>query len=148
MHLKISSAKWRPFCAEGSWVKQYQLKAKFCQYARVCTCKVFHFNTLRPRQNGRCFADDTFKRIFLNENIIISIKISLKFVPMVRINSTPALVQIMTWRWPGDRPLSGPMMVFLTDAYMRHPASMNYAYSNKSRLYFGTNTIWRIYFIR
>ena len=39
------------------------------------------FNTLRPRQNGRRFADDTFKPIFLNENIIISIKISLKFVP-------------------------------------------------------------------
>ena len=38
-------------------------------------------NTLRPRQNGRRFADDTFKRIFLNENARISIKISLKFVP-------------------------------------------------------------------
>ena len=33
------------------------------------------FNTLRPRQNGRRFADDTFKPIFLNENIRISIKI-------------------------------------------------------------------------
>ena len=38
-------------------------------------------NTLRPRQHGRHFADDTFKRIFLNENVIISTKISLKFVP-------------------------------------------------------------------
>ena len=38
-------------------------------------------NTLRPRQNGRRFADDTFKRIFLNENVRILIKISLKFVP-------------------------------------------------------------------
>ena len=27
------------------------------------------FNTLRPRQNGRHFADDTFNRIFVNENI-------------------------------------------------------------------------------
>ena len=27
------------------------------------------FNTLRPRQNGRRFADDMFKRIFLNENV-------------------------------------------------------------------------------
>ena len=33
------------------------------------------FNTLRPRQNGRHFADDTFKPIFLNDNIRISIKI-------------------------------------------------------------------------
>ena len=37
-------------------------------------------NTLRPRQNGRHFADDIFKRIFLNESVSISIKISLKFV--------------------------------------------------------------------
>ena len=42
--------------------------------------------TLRPRQNGRRFSDDTFKRIFLNENVRISIKISLKFVPKGPIN--------------------------------------------------------------
>ena len=38
-------------------------------------------NTLRPQQNGRRFANDTFIRILLNENVRISIKISLKFVP-------------------------------------------------------------------
>ena len=37
-------------------------------------------------------ADDIFKCIFLNENIRISIKISLKFVPKGPINNTPALV--------------------------------------------------------
>ena len=26
-------------------------------------------NTLRPRQNGRHFPDDNFKRIFVNENV-------------------------------------------------------------------------------
>ena len=70
-------------------------------------------NTLRPRQNGRRFADDTLKRIFLNENVMISSKFSLKFVPKVRINNIPALVQIMAWRLPGDKPLSEPMMVWL-----------------------------------
>ena len=68
-------------------------------------------NTLRPRQNGRRFADDTFKGIFLIENVRISIEISLKFVPEVRINNIPALVQIMAWRRPGDKPLSVPMVV-------------------------------------
>ena len=63
-------------------------------------------NTLRPRPNGRHFADDIFKRIFLNENIWIPIKLSLKFVPMGSINNIPALVQIMAWRRPGDKPLS------------------------------------------
>ena len=70
-------------------------------------------NTLRPRQHGRHFADDSFKRIFLNENVIISIKISLKFVPKGPINNIPALVQIMAWRRPGDKPLSEAMMVSL-----------------------------------
>ena len=70
-------------------------------------------NTLRPRQNGHRFADDTFKRIFLNENVRISIRISLKFVPKGPINNNPALVQIMAWRWSGNKPLSEPMMVSL-----------------------------------
>ena len=55
-------------------------------------------STLRPTRNGRRFADDTFKRIFLNENVRISIKISLKFVPKGPINNNPSLVQIMAWR--------------------------------------------------
>ena len=55
-----------------------------------------------------------FKCIFLNENVRISIKISLKFVPKCPINNIPALVQIMAWRRPGDKPLSEPMMVCLS----------------------------------
>ena len=43
--------------------------------------KIAIVNTLRPRQIGRHFPDDTFKRIFLNGNVSISIKISMKFVP-------------------------------------------------------------------
>ena len=42
-------------------------------------------NTLRPRQNGRHFADDTFKPIFLNENIRISIDISPSLVLSVQL---------------------------------------------------------------
>ena len=74
---------------------------------------VLNINTLRPRQNGRHFADDIFKCIFLNENVWIPIKISLKFVPQGPINNIPALVQIMAWRRPGGKPLSEPMMVSL-----------------------------------
>ena len=66
-------------------------------------------NTLSPRQNGRRFAD-TFKRIFLNENVRISPKISLKFVLKVPVNNIPSLVQIMAWRRPGYKPLYEPMM--------------------------------------
>ena len=71
------------------------------------------FNTLRPRQNGRHFADDIFNCISLNENVWIMIKNSLKFVPKGLINNIPALVQIMAWHRPGDKPLSEPMLVSL-----------------------------------
>ena len=50
---------------------------------------------------------------FLNENVRISIKISLKFVPKGPVNNIPALVQIMAWCRSGDKPLSEPMMVSL-----------------------------------
>ena len=71
------------------------------------------FNTLRPRQNGRHFPDDIFKCIFVNENIWIPIRISLKFVPNGPINNIPALIQIVAWHRWGAKPLSEPMMVSL-----------------------------------
>ena len=78
------------------------------------------FNTLRPRQDGRHFPNDIFKCIFLNENVWISI--SLKFVPKGPINNIPALVQIMAWRRPGDKPLFEPMMVsLLTHIWVTRP---------------------------
>ena len=54
----------------------------------------------RPRQNGCHFADGIFKCIFLNENVWISLKISMKSVPGVRITGSniPTLVEIMAWR--------------------------------------------------
>ena len=73
----------------------------------------FVLNTLRPRQNGRHFADDIFKCIFLNENIWIPIKNSLKFVPRGPINNISTLVQIMAWCRSGDKPLSESMLVSL-----------------------------------
>ena len=75
----------------------------------------FHIRvyTLAHWQNGRRFADDSFKRIFLNENAKIAIKISLEFVPKGPINNNPELVQIVAWRLSGDKPLSESMMVSL-----------------------------------
>ena len=70
-------------------------------------------------------ADNIFKYIFLNENVWISLRISLKFVPEVPIYNKQALVQIMAWRLTGDKPLSEPMMAYFTDAYMCHSVSMS-----------------------
>ena len=83
-------------------------------------------NTMRPQQNGRHFPDDIFKCIFLNENVWISIKISLKFVPNSPIYNIPALVQIMAWGRLGDKPLSKPMMVgLLTHICLTRPKWVN-----------------------
>ena len=62
-------------------------------------------NTLRPRQDGRRFTNDIFKRIFFNEKILISIEISLEFVPKSSTNNKLALVHIMTWRWTNGGPV-------------------------------------------
>ena len=85
------------------------------QLSEIHICVTWHIriNTLKPRQNGRHFADDTFKRIFFNENAWMSIKISLTFVLKGPINNIPVLVQIMTWRRLGDKPLSEQMVVRL-----------------------------------
>ena len=74
---------------------------------------LINFNRLKQRRNGQHFADDIFKHIFFNENIWISINISLKFVPEGPINNIPALIQIIAWHCPGIKPLSEPMMVNL-----------------------------------
>ena len=90
----------------------FELQANVFSEVGPCQQSV-QVNTLRPRQNGRRFADDTFRHIFLNENVRISIKISMKFVPKGPLDNIPSLVQIMAWRRPGDKPLSGAMMVNL-----------------------------------
>ena len=86
---------------------------KMTSHSRLCREKGHtwnNVNTLRLRQNGCHFPVDIFKWIFMNENIWISINISLKFVP---INNIPTLVHLMAWRRPGDKPLSEPMIVIL-----------------------------------
>ena len=50
-------------------------------------------NLSPPEQMADTFADDNFKRIFLNENVIISIKISLTFVPRGSDDNKSALDQ-------------------------------------------------------
>ena len=71
------------------------------------------------------FPYEIFKYIILNENIRISIEISVNYVANNPVNNKPALVRIMAWRRTGDKPLSETMMVQFFDANMRHSASMS-----------------------
>ena len=85
---------------------RYNFAIVYCDNKIILTS----LNTLRLRQNGRHFPDGIFKWIFLNGNIWILIKISLKFVLRGSINNIPALVQIMAWCRLGNKPLSELMM--------------------------------------
>ena len=76
-------------------------------------------NSSSPGQNGRHFADDIFMCTFLNENIRIWIKFSLKIVLKGLDDNKSAMVQVMACRQTGDNPLPGPMLTQFTDAYMR-----------------------------
>ena len=103
---------------------------------RHCQSSFVVINTLRPTQNGRPFADDVFKSIFLNENVWILLMISLKFVAKGPINNIPSLVQIMTWRRPGDKPLSETTMVRLqTYICVTRPQWFNDWYVTKTAIY-------------
>ena len=106
---------------QSRWHMQWRTWQRICQQMRgwqkqtknIKLSQMGWLNTLRPRQDGRHFPDDIFKRIFLNHNVRIPINISLEFVPTGPINNIPALVQIMAWRRPGDKPLSETMLVSL-----------------------------------
>ena len=101
-------ATWLTFTSPGNqqtWYLPCRIKKSLFSFR-------MNVNTFRPRQNGRHFAAAIFQ-IFLYENTSISINISLKSVPRGPVNNIAALVQIMAWRRPGDKPLSETMMIIL-----------------------------------
>ena len=108
-----------------------------CSLMYVCIIRHEWVNTLKPRQNGRHFADAIliFKCIFFKENVWIPIKISLKFVPKGPINYIPALVQIVAWHRPGDKPLSELMVNLLMHICVTWPEWVKKENNNQKTLY-------------
>ena len=70
-----------------------------------------HLSVLRLIHWVRDIIDVIWQKRFPNAFSIK--KKSLKLVPMGRIKNIPALVLIMAWQRPGDKPLSEPMVVSL-----------------------------------
>ena len=102
---------------------------------RIC-CKItclklppYHFENNDLKHWGRdkmatTFAN-TFKYKFVNGIGLISLKISLKFVPKGPVNNIPAVAEIMAWCRSCAKPLSEPIMAQFTDKDMHHLASMS-----------------------
>ena len=99
-----------PICSHSMWCRYHLVLSVFFLAPGVDLNNGHGFvTTSRRGQNGRHFSDDIFKCVFLNVNLWISSKIPLKFVPESPINNILALVQIIAWRWSGNKPLSDPM---------------------------------------
>ena len=73
-------------------------------------------NSPPPGQNERYCVRR--RCIFLNENNNIPIRIWLKLVSRSPIDNKSPLVQLMTWRRTGDKPLPEAMPTQFTDGYM------------------------------
>ena len=97
--------------------------SKALTYIRILN--LFLNNILRPRQNGRHFADDIFMSNFLSRNYCMDNQISLKLVCKAWIENNdikPALVQRMAWHWIGNKPLSHQRYSYFTTTYRWYPA--------------------------
>ena len=77
----MSFAKSHPFCSGISMLQVVSI-----------SLTTSHLNASPPEQNGRHFAYDIFKCIFMNEKFCISIQTSLKFVPKDSIDNKSTLV--------------------------------------------------------
>ena len=128
------------------WQRQF-CKSRVCRHPplqvrenpRICLSGIF--NTMMiigdaqgakklthwGRDEMNNISQTTFSNV--NENVWIATKISLKFVPKCSINNIPALVQLMAWHRPGDRPLSEPVIVSLpTHICVTRPQWVNSLY--------------------
>ena len=107
-----SEPEWHLFCVGGRQRKVHEI---------ICVLMSIPYLTHLPlNKMADTFADDIFKRIFLNENVGISIQISPKFVPSGANDNKSELVQVMDWCQTGDKPLPEQMRTRFTAAYMRH----------------------------
>ena len=92
-------------------------------------------STLRPRQNGRHFADDTFKHISWMRMLEFLLKFYWSL--LLRVQSTiflPALVQTIALCRPGNKPLSESMMVnLLMHIWLTRPQCVNSLAPGRSR---------------
>ena len=92
----------------GSVVGSWRLRSVYqcCGYRYTCADMITHksrvtLTTVRPEQNGRYFPNDIFKRIFLKENINITIQISLWVKLTISQHWVTAFVTDLSQWWPG-----------------------------------------------
>ena len=105
------------------------VRRKTCRCTFICIWEYMpRVKLISPRTKWPPFRRRLF-RIYFHESCIF-IRISLKFVPKVPNDNKSALVQVMAWRRPGDKPLSELMLVSLpTYIYATWPQWVNFLIS-------------------
>ena len=96
-----------------------------CRTMIGCVLRIKPLTHWGQDKTASTLAGDIFKCNFVNENVLISIKTSLKLVRKGSIDNKSSLFQLMVWCHSGDKPLPEPIMLPFNDAYMRHLASMS-----------------------
>ena len=92
-HYTLLAVKMRHSHAHWYYTSPYSSLASIIGLYVMCLPSGVSFiNSTPPGWNGRHFADDIFRCIFINEVFGILIEISLKFVPKGPIDNNPALV--------------------------------------------------------
>ena len=105
---------------------------KWC-CSNVLVRKKWFLNPSTRRQNGRYFAYNIFKCIFMNEKFHIWIWIWLKFVLRGPIDNISALVQVKAWHQTGSKPLPEPMLILFINTNMRRLGEM--CLTHRDRIY-------------
>ena len=76
---------------QNSWIQQKKAGTWSCTKEKnsfiYIYIYIYPYNILRPRPNGRHFADDIFKYIFLNENFWIPVKFHWNLFLRVQLTS-------------------------------------------------------------
>ena len=97
-------------------VKWYQMQS-YCNFAQKtavslpCTVQnLTHWGRDKMAAISQMSCSSAFSWMKMYE---FHLKVSLNFVPKFRISIIPALVEIMAWHRPGDKPLCEPMMFSL-----------------------------------
>ena len=116
MHPCTSPRQWQGY---RHYNKKWLVNHTACQHACGTALLRGSFkNTLRMRRNRQHFADVNFKRIFLNENVWISIKKMYEF--LFKVHWSLFEHWLMAWCRPGDKPLSQPLPTHIRSQRVNH----------------------------
>ena len=120
MHSNTSRSLWTPF----DWIERDRIfshishKRINTRHIHMSVCELYKL--MSPWSKWPPFRRRCFRMHFREWKFCTLIKNSLKFIPKGPIDITPAFVWIMHWCRIGDKPLSEPMLIRFTGAYMRH----------------------------